>query len=175
MTRRFIRKIFPLLAILLLAPWPVAYAYDNEAATQGTVQIQVAEPRAAPSWSVFGRAIGGVTTPGDLFYIDTTNNSADILVTLYLTNSQELIHCYRYITLKVGVYIQTNATEWEKAADGNGELIPDTYIALHNGQVSFTLPGCAKYKVAIDSGCFYCVNANTDKGSVSPTFYLTVN
>jgi len=46
---------------------------------------------------------------------------------------------------------------------------------MRNGQVSFILPGYAKYKVAIDSGCFYCTNANADGSSLSPQFYLEVN
>ena len=162
----------PLLAILLLTPWPVAYAYDNAMASPGPIQITAAEPSAAPSCRVFGKAIGGVS-PGDLFYIDATKNSTDIQVTLHLTNTDELINYYRYLILKVGVYVQTGVNQWEKATTGNGELTPDTYITMRNGNVSFTLPGCAKYKVTIDRGCFYCFSTNTDEGSMSPTFYLT--
>ena len=57
---------------------------------------------------------------------------------------------------------------------GNGEVIPDTYITMRNGGVSFTLSGYAKYKITIDSGSFYRFNAGTDRGSSSPKFYLTV-
>ena len=173
MTNRRIKKIFPLLAILLLVPWPIAYAHDNEAAAQGTAQIQVAESPAAPSATAFGRGIGGVT-PGDLFYIDSTGSTADIMVSLHLTNTQQLIHCYRYMTLEVGVYVQTDANKWEKATLWDGDPIPDTYITMRNGQVSFKLRGYEKYKVAIDTGCFYCITTNTERGSISPQFYLTV-
>ena len=165
--------IFPLLALFLLTPWPVAYAYDNALAAQQPIQIEAAETSAAPSWNAFGRAIGGVTTPGDLFYIDTINNPADTSVTLYLTNTEELSHYYRYLTLNVGVYVQTGADQWEKATTGNGELIPDTYITMQNGAVSFTLPGYAEYKITIDSGCFYCFRNASDGSSISPKFYLT--
>ena len=171
MAKKWIKLIFALLAVLLLMPWAVAFARDVGVVEEEKIQIKVAEPSALPSWGVFGRAIGGVNTPGDLFYIDATDNSADILVTLYLSNTEELIHYYRYMILKVGVYVQTDANEWEKASPP----IPDTYITLRNGQVSFTLPGYAKYKVTIASGCFYCVTINTDKGNVSPQFYLTVD
>ena len=176
MTKRFIKKIFPLLAILLLAPWPAAYAYsyNSEMTGQGVVQIEVAEASVAPSATVFGRGIGGVT-PGDLFYIDTEDYPADIMVALHLTNTQALSHCYRYMTLKVEVYIQTDTNEWVKATWWDGGPIPDTYITLFNGQVSFVLPGYAKYKVTIDGGCFYCITTNTDGGSVSPQFYLSVD
>lgn len=177
MTERFIRKIFPLLAVLLLTPWPVAYAqsYNGDIVGQNAVQIEVAEASEKPTWTVFGRAIGGFTTPVDLFYIDATNNAADIHVTLYITNSQELMHCYRYLILKVGLYVENIAGEWEKASSGSGELISDSFITLCNAQVSFTLPGYLKYKVNIDSGSFYCTSINTGRGSFSPQFYLTVD
>ena len=168
------RLIFILLTALLLIPWPVAYAYGNDMAGLEAVQIEVAEASARPSWNVFGRAIGGVK-PGDLFYIGATEEAADITVNLYLTNTPELSHYYRYLILKVGIYAETNAGEWEKASKGNGELIPDTFITLRDAQVGFTLPGYTKHKITIDSGSFYCTTISTDSGSLSPQFYLTVD
>ncbi len=176
MRNKWIKRFFPLFALLLLAPWPVAYAYTFDGGTTGQdgVQIAVAEAPVQPTWTAFGKAIGGVT-PGDLFYIDATDNPADIVVTLYITNAQELIGCYRNLILKVGVYTESDTGEWEKASMGNGEVVADTFITMQNGQVSFTLPGLAKHKIAIDSGSFYCATTNTDKGSLSPQFYLEVN
>jgi len=164
MNKKLLRRIFPLIALALLAPWPIAYAHDVSDGVVGeeTVRIEVAEVSAQPTWTVFGKAIGGVT-PGDLFYIDATDNPADIVVTLYLTNTQELISYYRYLILKVGVY-----------AEDNGEVIPDTFITMRNGQVSFTLQGYANYKVTIDSGSFYCFSVNGNGGSFSPQFFLEV-
>ncbi len=164
------KLIFPILAILLLTPWPVAYAYDNGMSRSESIQIKTAEPSATPIWKAFGGAIGGVATPADLFYIDATNNPADTSFTLYLTNAEELIHSYRYLTLKVGIYIETAADQWKKAVQGNGQEIPDTYLTMHNGGVNFMLPGYARYKVAIDGGCFY--GLKTEGDSISPTFYL---
>lgn len=171
------RLIFILLAVLLLTPWPVAFAYDagDSDFEQNAVQIDVAEASATPSWNVFGRAIGGVTTPGDLFYIDATGNTVDLQVTLYLTNTQQLIYCYRYLILEVGVYVEGETNQWQKASCWDGELIPDIYITLLNGRVQFTLPGDAKYKVTIDNGCFYSIGTNVEGGSVSPRFYLTAD
>lgn len=166
------KLIFALLATLLLTPWPVAYAHENDMLSQGAVQINAAAASAAPSWSAFGKAIGGVN-PGDLFYVDTMNSPADILLTLNITNADELVAHYRYMTLKVGVYVQTGTDQWQEATADNGELIPDTYITMRNGNVSFSLPGYAQYKVTIDRGCFYCFSADDDKDSMSPQFYLT--
>ena len=95
-------------------------------------------------------------------------------VTLLMTNTDELIHNYRYLTLNVGVYVQTSTDQWEKVTTDNGELLPDTYITMLNGKVSFTLPGYAKYKITIDKGSFYCYGTNTGESAASPEFYLTV-
>ncbi len=176
MRNKWIKRFFPLIVLLLLAPWPIAYAHDvsDGVIGQDTARIEVAEASAQPSWSAFGKAIGGVT-PGDLFYIDATDNPADIQVTLYITNAQELIGSYRYLILEVGVYAESDTGEWEKASTGNGELISETFITLRNGHVRFTLPGLAEYKVTIDGGSFYCTTSNGDGGSLSPQYYLEVD
>jgi len=176
MRNKWFKRLFPVLALLLLTPWPVAYAhdFDNQMAGQDTAQIAVAEDSESPTWTAFGKALGGVT-PGDLFYLDATDNPAGIVATLYITNTQELIGCYRNLILKVGIYTETDNGEWEKASLGNGEPVPDTFITMHNGQVSFTLPGLARYKITIDSGSFYCTTTDTKKGSLSPQFYLEVD
>jgi len=159
--------LFPLLAVLLLVPWPIAYAHNYDATATGrqdALRIEVAETSAQPTWTVFGKAIGGVEA-GDLFYIDATDNPADIQVTLYLTNAQ---------ILKVGVYVQSDSGEWEKASGYDGELIPEIFITMRNGHVSFTLAGYANYKVTIDGGSFYSFTANAEGDSLSPRFYLEV-
>ena len=169
---RLLKRIFPLIALLMLLPWPVAYAFDVTGADQDAVQIEVAEPAAQPSYNVFGKAIGSVD-PGELFYIDATGNIEDTVATLYLTNANELVNHYIFLMLKVGVYIE-NDGNWEKAYARNGELIPETILSMRNGQVSFLLPGYAKYRVAIDGGSFYAINAHDD-GNLSPQLYLEVN
>jgi len=174
MRNKWIKWLFPIFALLLLLPWPVAFAASiNDEAGEDTVQIEIAEDSAKPSYKVLGKAIGGVGS-GDLFYIDAASNAADILTTVYITNAEELIGHYTFVILKVGVYVKNNG-EWEKASGSNGELIPDTVLSMRNGQVSFLLPGYAKYKITIDSGCFYCHNANADDGGISPQLYLEVD
>ena len=172
MRNKWTKRLFPLIALLLLLPWPVAYAYNASAVESDALRIEVAEDSAKPGYTVFGRAIGGVTEPGDHFYLDATSNAADIKATLYLTNAQELINCYRYLIFKVGVYVENEAGEWERATGSDGEPVPEFCITMRNGQVSFILPGYAKYRFAIDSGVFYCTNVNVDQGSLSPNFYL---
>ena len=175
--RSKLRRLFPLLALLLLAPWPIAYAYDYANASPQTevIQVETAEPSAAPQWHTSGKTIGGVNKPGDLFFIDADEYPADILVTLYITNTHDLSHCYNYLILKVGIYVESNTDEWAIATSYDGQPISDTFITMRNGQVKYTLPGNTKYRVTIDSGSFYCITANTDSGSISPQFYLTVD
>ena len=165
--------LFAILALALLTPWPVAYAYENNLAGASVMRVDVtaAPDAAAPRCNVYGKAIGSVT-PGDLFYVDAADSSADSIITLLITNADELSRCYRYLTLRVGVYIQTGDNQWQKLTDSDG--IAETYITLKNGSAGFTIQGCARYKVTIDGGCFYCLSANTEGGSISPDFYLTV-
>jgi len=166
MTKKLARLIFPFFCVLLLAPWPIAYAYDTVNAAESPVQVTVAET--TPGITAFGKAIGSVK-PGDLFYVDASNSAADIDVNLYLTNASELIHNYRYMILEIGVYVQNNVGGWEKAA------LPGTYLTLRNGDVSFHLPGYARYRITAEGGSFYCLTADKTDGDVSPRFYLEVN
>lgn len=175
--RSKLRKFFPLLAVLLLAPWPIAYAHESASANpQGDgIEIEAAAHSAQPSWNTFSKTIGGVDTPGDLFYVDADENSSDIQVTLYVTNTRELSHCYKYLILKVGVYVEGDNDEWTAASSWDGTSLPTTFVTMGNGEVSFTLAGGAKYKISIDRGCFYCFRSQADGGSVSPQFYLTAD
>ena len=172
MRNKWFKRIFPLLAFMLLAPWPVAYAHDVSGTSAGhePVQVTTAATTAQPAWTAFGKAIGSVK-PGELFHIDASDNPADITVALCITNADELIHSYRYLILKVGVYVESGAGKWGKASGGNGEPLGETFVTLQYAQVSFTLPGLARYKVTIDGGNFYCVIANPPEGSISPRFY----
>jgi len=176
MRKKWIKRLFPIFALLILAPWPIAYAHDAGDGLVGeeTARIEVAEASAQPTWIACGGAIGGAT-PGDLFYIDAIDNPADITVTLYITNARELIDFYQYLILEVGIFTESDTGEWERAFMGNGEIIPDTFITMRNGQVRFTLSGLARYKVTIDGGSFYCATANTNSGSLSPQFYMEVD
>lgn len=170
--KKLVKWIFPLIALGLLLPWPIAYAADISGSEE-TIRIEIAEDSVKPSFTAFGKAIGGVP-PGDLFYIDATNNTADIVTTIYLNNAQDLIGHYTFLILKVGVYVE-NDGNWEKAYGSNGELISEIVLSMRNGQVSFLLPGYANYKVTIDGGSFYCHNASGDDSTLSPQLYLEVN
>jgi hypothetical protein len=172
----WIKRFFPYIALFLILPWPVAYATSTDViAGDDAVSIEIPEPSARPSYSAFGRAIGGVSDPGDLFYVDATNSPSDIKVTLSLTNAQRLIRYYRYLILDVGIYVENGDGEWERVITSSGEPMPKTIISMRNGQVSFLLPGSSRYRVAIDGGCFYCTRAPSDDYSLSPQFHVEAN
>ena len=168
------KLIFLLIAALLLAPWTVAYAYGDAAAATGPVDIVPAEPAGLPRFNAYGNAIGGVI-PGDLFLIDSTNSPNDTAFTLYITNTDELVHNYRYLTLNIGTYVQTATGDWEKVPTGEGANPRETYLTMQNGAINFVLAGGAKYKITIDRGCFYCYGTGTDRTFALPDFYLTLS
>ena len=168
------RKIAFLMAtILLLTPWPVAYAYGDVFDGDIPTQVEAAELTVAPKWNAYGNAIGSVI-PGDLFYVNTSNTTADATFILFITNTDELVQGYRYITLKVGIYRQTDTDAWEKVTPLAETASADTYITMTNGNVCFTLPGYGSYKITIDKGCFYCYGVANGRSIVVPEFYLTM-
>lgn len=165
---------FLLVAVILLIPCGVAYAYDGVEATDNSMTIEPADLASAPHINVFGNAIGGVEA-GDLFQIDVSGTTVDTPFTLYITNVDELIHSYRYMNLNIGIYVQTDIDRWEKMTAIAGEPFPDMYITMQNGLVSFTLPGNAKYKITIEKGCFYSYGITPEKSVAIPSFYLTAS
>jgi len=52
MNKKLLKRIFPLIAVLLLAPWPIAYGHDVSGAGQETVQIEVAEDVSSTSHAI---------------------------------------------------------------------------------------------------------------------------
>jgi hypothetical protein len=167
------KVLFPLIAAILLAPWPIAYAYDEVKAANTPMTIEAADPAAAPQMKAFGNAIGSVGA-GDLFQVDTSGAAVDTTFTIFLTNADELIHSYRYMNLNIGIYVQNNAGQWEKMS-AVGETLTDIYLTMQGGLASFTLPGNAKYKITIEKGCFYCYGINAERSIAIPQFNLTAS
>ena len=167
------KLIFPIVAALLLTPWPVAYAYEAGETLQASSNVIAAEPAAAPQINAYGNAIGGVT-PGDLFYIETANVTTDTQVALHITNTDELVNSYRYMNLNIGIYVQDEEGGWEKISTGEPGALPNTYITMNNGVVRFALPSYHKYKITVEKGCFYCHGVDDGGKIASPSFYLAL-
>lgn len=173
MRNKWFKRLFPIIALALLAPWPVAYTYAQEASPENSVRVEIAQPSSTPAWTVFKKAIGGIAEPVDLFYVDATTNSADIDVNLYITNTSELVNAYRYLILNIGLYTESNG-EWQRVAEVSGATTPDAVLSLVDSQATFSLPGYARYKVTLESGNFRGGN-NPSDGNLAPLFYIDVN
>jgi hypothetical protein len=165
------KLVFIIIAALLLFPWTVAYAYGDAAASTGAAVITPAEADSLPQFNVFGKAIGSVNR-GDIFTIDNTGSDSDTSFTLSLTNTDELIDDFRYMTLNIGIYIRNSDGEWEKAPFADN-VNSSVYLTMQNGSVSFTLAGGAVYKVSVEKGCFYCYGSGAVKTVTLPEFYLS--
>jgi hypothetical protein len=166
--------IFILIVIIALIIIPrvtsTAYGQVNDYDSNQNVQITAADPSEAPSAVFYGKAIGSITA-GDLFYVDAANSQADITLSLYVTNTDELTHYLRYITLRVAVYIQDGDGQWTIPQSGVEEP-PETYLTLQNSPASFTLTGGVRYKISIISGCYYCISTGNPGDRIIPRFYL---
>ncbi len=163
---------FILCAAMLLAPWPVAYAYDNVNAASTSLTIMAADTASAPQLNGYGNAIGSITD-GDLFEIDMTGTEIDTVFRLSITNADELFPNYRFMNMKIGVLTQAAGSEaWEKLTTSGGEELQPIYISMHGGMAEFKLPGGAKYKITIEKGCFYCYGVTQATKAAVPRFYL---
>jgi hypothetical protein len=164
---------FVLIAALLLAPWPIMYAYDGVNADSNITDIQSAGSANAPQLKAYGNAVGHVS-PGDLFYVDMTGRQGDVNYQLIISNADELVHAYRFMNLKIGIFVQgEDDAHWTRLAASNGDELPDIYITMFSGLVDFTLPGGARYKIVIDTGCFYCYAIKEGTQIAMPSFYLS--
>jgi hypothetical protein len=161
------KLVFSLLAVFLLTPWPVAYAYDGSPGGNTYPQITAAPPEATPRLDGFGNTVGGVT-PGDLFYVDVSGSGADMRLTLYITNTDELVEDYRYMNLSLGVYEETSPEEWLRVRSAGDE----SYITMHNGMADFVLEGRGRYKITVERGCYFRYGSGGEKGPAVPQFYL---
>jgi len=56
-----------------------------------------------PSWTPVKNKTGAIT-PGDVYYVDTTNYAGDVKVALYLTNSGLLAMDYAYLNMRVNFW-----------------------------------------------------------------------
>ena len=176
--RRLIKVILVTIIIMVTASWLTSIAYGHtsdstplNATTEPGVTVAAAPLADAPSATFYGNAIGTITS-GDLFYIDSANVTQDISVTLYITNVDNLIHHFKFLTLKVAVYYEVGEGQWERALLIDGSAFPDIFLTIRNGLVTFNLPGLARYKVALDSGCYNCHPAGANIENITPLFYL---
>ncbi len=166
--------------VLVAAAWITSTAYGQtngnttlNATVEGEINVTPAPQEDTPYINFFGNYIGSVEA-GDLFYINALENQPDFSIDLYITNPDGLVKSYRYMILKVTIYMQDNEGNWQEVTELNGIELPVTYITLDNPRVTFNLSGLANYKVTIKSGSYKSWPRTTDN-DVVPQFYLTTS
>ncbi len=162
---------FAIIAALLLVPWGVASAYGRANAAEASSSIEPANQALVPSMHIFGNARGTISA-GELFNIDNSGAVNDATFTLILTNLDELAKSYRYLSLKIELYVQTDNVTWNKLSDLNGETA-QLYITMQTGELTFTLPGNAKYKVTVASGSYHSFSIAPGQKAAIPQFSLS--
>ena len=183
------KKSFLLLAILLVAVIAGAsFAYTQ---TSASVIANVSNSssfahvdtwdnpadwgkyNALPAWTPFEGTAGSITA-GDLYLIDPRDYTGDLLVNLYLTNADELVHNYSFLNMQVQAYTAITTTP------SYTPTLQDAYLTMSNGYASFNLPGLTQsdqsYVITIDDGSWYCIDGDDspDDRSLSPSFYIEV-
>jgi hypothetical protein len=127
----------------------------------------------APDWTPIVERPGSITA-GDVYYIDSTSYTGDVMVTLYLTNASALSCDYSYLDMQVNVWEDSNGT-CDQAVLADGSAIGTVFLTIPNGSTSFILHGNTTYCVTIDGGSYYCIDTDAAGGSLSPNFYLDVS
>lgn len=140
-----------------------------------------------PAWSPVANSAGSISTTGDLYSVDTTGNTGNVLVTIYLDNPNALAKNYTYLNLKVNIWKKgasyvaptvgsAGTNGWEQATLSGGTAIGTVYLTMSNGYTSFILAGDAEYDITVDGGSYFCISTDTSGGgSLSPSFYVTVD
>ena len=95
-----------------------------------------------------------------------------------------MIPNYTFLNMAIAAYgVNSAGDDWGKAI---GQFLsgpdPTTYLTLTNGYVSFILEakdatavdGHKYFAIVVYSGSYYCVDNDTENGSLSPQFFLEV-
>ena len=165
---------FGLLLAALLLPWPVAYAYDGGAASASTYPVAVtpASANLTPQLNIYGGAIGSVPA-GDLFYIDSENESLDVSFILFFTNTDELATTFRSLVVQIGISTQNADGSWSTVTD-YGPASQSLYMTLQSNSCEFTVSGARRYKVSVLHGSYNALPRHPGMpDAVLPEFYIT--
>jgi hypothetical protein len=129
-----------------------------------------------PSWSPIEGAVGSVTA-GNLYKIQVPD-SGQYMITLFLTDVDELVQAYSYLNLNVTIYA-ISSDDYNNASLGQtlpaGATLKATeWLTLSSGRVILYVTGSAYYLVRVDDGVFYCTSTS-DTDNLGPEFYIMVD
>lgn len=160
------KKVFLLLMVLALVVSGVTFAVTSGSGTvsptaggvsAGGIAAVTATTSGQPVWTPIAESVGSITA-GDLYSIDTTGASpytGDLLITLYLTNPDQLIDSYTYFTTQVNVKTLSSQVVAEAVGTGNAST---TVFYLDNAPVNPTTLIVYLAGVAKTEGTDYTVN-----------------
>jgi hypothetical protein len=193
------RVVFAAVVLLLLAATAITFSENSASASvsisaggnggqistvknvtdaNATTKMKYSTGSSAPyagvsaSWTPVINTAGTVTA-GDLYHVDTTGYTGDVLVTVYLTNAGMLVRDYTYLNFQVNVWSGTSGA-WIQATRADSSAIGSVYLTEINGSVNLVLAGNTEYCITIDGGSYYCISTNAAGGSLSPAFYIEV-
>jgi hypothetical protein len=116
--------------------------------------------------------IEGEVPQGDLFDISPAQNyPGDLLIKIYLTNTNDILKAYKYINMKV---YMANTLEAEKTP--NYQI-----LSIETGVITFNIKGgsAASYKVKIIGGSYRLMSDKPDEWgmgwTITPEFYCEVS
>jgi hypothetical protein len=161
-----------ILAILVITGTSFAYTYltaTQQISVNVAGDIATVEASGSPSWSGIAGQQAGTLPETTLFKITPlASYTGNLLVTVYLTNTGELVNVYQHLNMKMEI------------VDNDGNKIGRIeYLTLSNGKVSFVMTYGAgwnsPYYVKITGGSFNTLKGTAGPGeSFSPSFYCEV-
>lgn len=168
----------------------------NTAPGTGATVYKVLRYAAQPSWSPVLNSAHAITG-GDVYNVDTRAYTGNVLISLFLTNPDQLGVDYSYQNMKTNLWVLCHASggcakgtapfagsgtatqgSFVQATNAAGTSFADTpvYLSLVSGYLTFIVKGGYEYAVTIDGGSGYTINTDnacsTGNGCLSPTFFL---
>ncbi|MDP3063146.1 MAG: hypothetical protein Q8O40_08055, partial [Chloroflexota bacterium] len=150
---------------------------SNDAPVNGVAVREVLTNASLPGWTPVLNSTHTITG-GDLYLVDLEGYTLNVLVTLYITNPDELAIDYSYLNQLINVYVLCDETTgpcatkppfnisttkgvWGQATDAAGTAINAVadYMTLSSGYITFILKGDYEYAISVDGGVGYTIGA----------------
>ncbi len=157
-----------------------AFTYTTASASIGVTAVasdfaEVEGHQLTSAWEAMGNEIGDVPgnmTTGEKVFTVTPhlNYTGDLVVKVYISNADELVHAYQHLNMKV---IMKDSEEW---GDAGHEY---QLLTMDNAEVTFNLNGQAGTACLVElAGGSYAANPQSnlqwDSSDVSPQLYCEV-
>jgi hypothetical protein len=173
-------------------------ANANSAPTDGATVREVLKNASLPTWTPVVNS-NHTITGGDVYLVDIEDYTGNVLVTLFVTNPDELAIDYTYLNQVINVYALCDITTdtqcaaaapyaaltdngvWGQSTDaaGNNVSTEVDYLSLSSGYVTFILKGGYEYAFTVDGGVGYTIAGTTTctpgNGCLSPDYFLTLD